>query len=119
MTGNPTAASWDAYTYKSSSKVSVLDACNGRTEPDGTYGYHITDTFPYIIGCYKGTPTTQAGKSAAAMAPMGGGNGAPPQGGMDQGGTNKKPNNDPRKMSPPPTPEKLKIEKAKIPEKKS
>jgi hypothetical protein len=72
MTGNPTSNSWDAYSYTKSSKVSVLDACNGRTEPDGTYGYHITDTFPYIIGCYKGTPTAQSGKSAAEMGPMGG-----------------------------------------------
>jgi hypothetical protein len=70
MTGNPTSNSWDAYKYVKSSKASVLDACNGRTEPDGTYGYHVTETFPYILGCYKGTPTQQAGKSAAAMAPM-------------------------------------------------
>ena len=120
MTGNPTSASWDAYTYNKSSKSSVLDACNGRTEPDGSYGYHVTDTFPYIIGCYKGTATAQAGKSAAAMAPMGGGNGAPPQSGQPgQGGVAKKQDSDPRKMAPSANPEKLKIEKTKTSEKKS
>ena len=69
-TGDPTTNSWSAYEYVKSNKNSVLDECNGRIEPDGTYGYHVTSTFPYIIGCYKGTPTKQAGASNAAMAPM-------------------------------------------------
>ncbi len=33
-----------------------LDACNG-IEIDGRYGYHITGDFPYVIGCYSGTPS--------------------------------------------------------------
>jgi YHYH protein len=73
-TGDPTSNSWSAYTYKKSNKVTVLDKCNGRVEPDGTYGYHATAGFPYIIGCYRGTPTTQAGPAGAPMPPMG----APP-----------------------------------------
>ncbi|WP_111980228.1 YHYH protein [Algibacillus agarilyticus] len=32
-----------------------LDACNGMTL-NGVYGYYITDSYPYIIGCYTGTP---------------------------------------------------------------
>ena len=32
-----------------------LDACNGMTV-NGQYGYYVTDGFPYIIGCYSGTP---------------------------------------------------------------
>ncbi len=37
-----------------------LDACNGHFGPDGSYHYHATGTYPYLIGCFKGTP----GKSA-------------------------------------------------------
>ncbi len=32
-----------------------LDECNGMTV-DGVYGYYITDAFPYVLGCFRGTP---------------------------------------------------------------
>ncbi len=32
-----------------------LDECNGMTV-DGNYGYYISDGFPYILSCFKGTP---------------------------------------------------------------
>ena len=32
-----------------------LDECNGMTYKD-QYGYFVTDRYPYIINCYKGTP---------------------------------------------------------------
>jgi arylsulfatase A-like enzyme len=32
-----------------------LDECNGMTV-NGVYGYYITDGFPYILSCFKGTP---------------------------------------------------------------
>ncbi len=32
-----------------------LDECNGMTY-NGAYGYYITESFPYILGCFKGTP---------------------------------------------------------------
>ncbi len=32
-----------------------LDECNGMTY-NGSYGYYITDGFPYILSCFKGTP---------------------------------------------------------------
>ena len=32
-----------------------LDECNGMTV-DGIYGYYVTDGFPYVLGCYRGTP---------------------------------------------------------------
>lgn len=32
-----------------------LDACNGRMH-DGVYGYHVTDAYPWVMGCFKGTP---------------------------------------------------------------
>jgi hypothetical protein len=38
-----------------------LDQCNGRVQPDGTYGYHATSSFPYILGCYVGTPASEVG----------------------------------------------------------
>jgi hypothetical protein len=38
-----------------------LDQCNGRVGPDGSYRYHVTATFPYIIACYRGTATTGGG----------------------------------------------------------
>lgn len=85
-TGDPKTNSWDAYTYKASKSTSALDACNGRTQPDGTYGYHVTTDFPYIIGCFAGTATLPMGRAGGPMPPMGGPgqpmNGqAPPMGG--------------------------------------
>jgi len=71
-TGNPVTNTWDAYTYKASKSASVLDSCNGRTQPDGTYGYHATTNFPYIIGCFTGTATLPKGRAGGPMPPMGG-----------------------------------------------
>lgn len=34
-----------------------LDECNGM-QINGVYGYFITDTFPYIVGCFKGQMNT-------------------------------------------------------------
>lgn len=81
MTGDPTSNSWDAYTYNPTGKTNVLDECNGRIGPDGTYRYHATDAFPYIIGCFAGTSTTQSGNAAADMPPMGNNGGNPPPNG--------------------------------------
>jgi len=78
LTGDPTSYSWKAYTYNSTGKTNVLDKCNGRIGPDGTYRYHATDGFPYIIGCFAGTSTVQSGNAAANMPPMGGNGGNPP-----------------------------------------
>jgi hypothetical protein len=55
-----------------------LDDCNGRTGvtpefPCGIYHYYITDTYPYIQRCFKGTPQL-------------GGGGQPGDGGVDGGG---------------------------------
>ena len=33
-----------------------LDECHGRINSNGVYQYHTTADFPYIMGCYKGTP---------------------------------------------------------------
>lgn len=68
--GDPTSYAWKAYSYQAGG-ATTLDRCNGRTEPDGSYGYHITSGFPYIIGCFRGTPVQQQGTSAGPMPPMG------------------------------------------------
>jgi len=38
-----------------------LDECNGM-EFKGEYGYYITDSYPYIINCFKGEPDTSFNK---------------------------------------------------------
>jgi hypothetical protein len=68
--GDPARNVWSAYTYTASSNPLVLDACNGRTQPDGTYGYHAVLTFPYIFGCLKGSPTVQSGAAGEPMPAM-------------------------------------------------
>ena len=37
-----------------------LDECNGM-EIGGQYGYYVTDTFPYIMNCLRGTPDSSFG----------------------------------------------------------
>jgi hypothetical protein len=32
-----------------------LDECNGMTS-EGVYGYYITTSYPWVIGCFRGTP---------------------------------------------------------------
>jgi hypothetical protein len=32
-----------------------LDRCNGMTR-DGSYGYYVTDSYPWVVGCFTGTP---------------------------------------------------------------
>ena len=53
-----TTAAWDAHEFVSG--LGDLDQCNGLTRADGTYAYVATDSFPYFMGCYKGTPTIPA-----------------------------------------------------------
>jgi len=72
QTGDPMKNTWDAYSYKASKSSSILDSCNGRTQPDGTYGYHVTTNFPYIIGCCTGSATLPKGRAGGPMPPMGG-----------------------------------------------
>ena len=32
-----------------------LDACNGM-ERDGVYGYYVTNSYPWVLSCFRGTP---------------------------------------------------------------
>jgi hypothetical protein len=63
LIGDPKTNAWDAYEYQANADPTFLDECNGHTGPDGDYHYHATAGFPYILGCFRGTP--------AAMGPGG------------------------------------------------
>lgn len=39
-----------------------LDECNGMTI-NGVYGYFVTESYPWVIGCFKGTPDSSFNKS--------------------------------------------------------
>jgi hypothetical protein len=67
-----------------------LDECHGHThmiEWDGVlvemYHYHATHEFPYIVGCFKGTPSVRALSAGNEQGDQpqqgGGGSGQPPQ----------------------------------------
>ena len=71
-TGNPVKDAWKNYTYTPTDNATVLDQCNGRVGPDGTYRYYATAGFPYTFGCFAGTPTKQTGRAGAPMPPMNG-----------------------------------------------
>ena len=38
-----------------------LDECNGMTI-DGTYGYYVTDSYPWVLKCFQGTPNSSFNK---------------------------------------------------------
>jgi hypothetical protein len=75
-TGDPETYAWDNHAYQPDDDHRTLDRCNGRVGPDGTYRYHATDDFPYILGCYHGRA-----EGAGAGGPGGGGGPEPPDGG--------------------------------------
>jgi hypothetical protein len=67
---------------------SDLDACHGRTSVvdwDGRsvrmYHYDATEDFPYLVGCYRGTPITSATGLGIGGGGGGGGHAPPPGGG--------------------------------------
>lgn len=44
----------------------VLDECNGMTV-NGEYGYYVTDTYPWVLACFKGEVNTSFIKSVQDM----------------------------------------------------
>jgi len=64
----PKTCAWSNSDYVARAGTQYLDQCNGHVGPNGDYHYHATATFPYLLGCYRGTPTNN------------GGNGTPPGG---------------------------------------
>ncbi|HTR00448.1 MAG TPA: YHYH protein [Candidatus Acidoferrum sp.] len=45
-----------------------LDVCNGMTV-NGIYAYYITDEYPYMTNCFRGTPDSTFRKGPAGNAP--------------------------------------------------
>ena len=87
----PHQDSWDAYAYVVKDGPEYLDACNGHSHGDGDYHYHVTETWPYILGCFAGEPTggsrrvrgrPQVSQGPPRARPPGGG---PPGGGRGPG----------------------------------
>jgi hypothetical protein len=65
----PNTYAWDSHTYVSKAGSEYLDVCNGHTGPAGDYHYHTTSTFPYILGCFSGTPAGGAGGGTGPGVP--------------------------------------------------
>jgi hypothetical protein len=57
----PKTCVWSNNDYTAKAGSAYLDQCNGHVGPNGDYHYHTTTTFPYILGCYRGTPTSNGG----------------------------------------------------------
>ena len=65
----PTSASDPGGTYNGEYRddyeyvegVGDLDECNGMTV-NGVYGYYVTETYPYVLACYRGTPDSSFNK---------------------------------------------------------
>ena len=57
----PKTCTWSNHAYSAKAAPQYLDQCNGHYGPNGDYHYHTTSTFPYILGCYRGTPTNNGG----------------------------------------------------------
>lgn len=45
---------------ESSDGDAFLDECNGHFGPAGDYHYHATTTYPYLLGCFHGQPSSSA-----------------------------------------------------------
>jgi hypothetical protein len=57
----PKTCVWSNNVFTAKAGSAYLDQCNGHVGPNGGYHYHTTTTFPYILGCYRGTPTNNGG----------------------------------------------------------
>jgi YHYH protein len=79
LVGDPKSNAWDAYEYQENQDPTFLDECNGHTGPKGDYHYHVTSGFPYILGCYRGTPGAGVGMEGGGGMGGAGGGGMGPQ----------------------------------------
>ena len=77
---DPEIDAWDAFRYEPRQRAEYLDRCNGHGGDDhgGTYHYHVTESWPYILGCFSGTPSPDAGREAAPPVSQGGPRRGPP-----------------------------------------
>ena len=68
--GNVVSANYDGQfrgDWQYTVALGDLDECNGMTL-NGQYGYYITDTFPWVMNCFKGTPNSSFGRMSAARS---------------------------------------------------
>ena len=56
----------DDYEYVAAS--GDLDECNGMMR-GGSYGYYITDAYPWVLACFKGTPDSSFNKAGGGSGP--------------------------------------------------
>jgi YHYH protein len=63
----PKSYAWTNNQYVAKGGSEFLDQCNGHVGPNGDYHYHATATFPYILGCYRGSLTATVGIPAMPM----------------------------------------------------
>ena len=41
--------------YEYQENLGDLDECNGMTDADGNYGYYVSNSYPWVLKCFKGT----------------------------------------------------------------
>lgn len=68
--GNYDGTFVDDYEYVSGS--GDLDECNGMMR-NGSYGYYVTDAYPWVLACFKGTPDSSFDKAGGNAGPAGSG----------------------------------------------
>ena len=75
---DPEIDAWDAFRYEAQQGAEYLDRCNGHSGDHHAeeYHYHVTESWPYILGCFSGTPSPDAGREAAPAVSQG----RPPRG---------------------------------------
>lgn len=57
-----------------------LDECNGMMR-NGSYGYYVINSYPWVLACYQGTPHASFAKTAGGNDDSSGGQGGGPGGG--------------------------------------
>jgi len=45
-----------------------LDACNGMMR-GGIYGYYVTDSYPWMLACFQGSPDSSFNKGSTGGPP--------------------------------------------------
>jgi hypothetical protein len=67
---------WSAYYYAPSADPLVLDECNGRAlmgDPNYSYAYYVTSTFPYMLGCLRGESGSYVAATSSSTTVTGSG----------------------------------------------
>lgn len=68
--GNPGGSYDGTYVddYEYVSGLGDLDQCNGMMR-NGAYGYYVTNTYPWVLACFKGTPDSSFNKTGGGLPP--------------------------------------------------